>query len=154
VRPENAPRLLTDLPTRLELLAETGLDATVVLAFDQARAHESEEQRFREKHGEHAQHGVFRFPGQRVRAQKQILVGARAQRLQAGVDARDMQTAGKTGSVFKAVTHGVMAFLRTYVVRLGFLDEQPATGCEPRHDATQDCQAVVEMHQLRPRPKG
>jgi riboflavin kinase / FMN adenylyltransferase len=41
VRPESAPRLLTDLPTRLELLAETGLDATVVLAFDQARADES-----------------------------------------------------------------------------------------------------------------
>jgi riboflavin kinase/FMN adenylyltransferase len=41
VRPESAPRLLTDLATRLELLAETGLDATVVLAFDQARADES-----------------------------------------------------------------------------------------------------------------
>ena len=41
VRPESAPRLLTDLPMRLELLAETGLDATVVLAFDQARADES-----------------------------------------------------------------------------------------------------------------
>jgi riboflavin kinase/FMN adenylyltransferase len=41
VRPESAPRLLTDLPTRLELLAETGLDATVVLAVDQARADES-----------------------------------------------------------------------------------------------------------------
>jgi len=38
--------------------------------------------------------------------------------------AHDMQTAGKTGSVFKAVTHGLMAFLRTYVVRLGFLDGQ------------------------------
>jgi riboflavin kinase / FMN adenylyltransferase len=41
VRPESAPRLLTDLPTRLELLAETGLDATVVLIFDEARAAES-----------------------------------------------------------------------------------------------------------------
>jgi riboflavin kinase/FMN adenylyltransferase len=41
VRPESAPRLLTDLPTRLELLAETGLDATVVLTFDEARASES-----------------------------------------------------------------------------------------------------------------
>jgi riboflavin kinase / FMN adenylyltransferase len=41
VRPESAPRLLTDLSTRLELLAETGLDATVVLTFDEARASES-----------------------------------------------------------------------------------------------------------------
>ena len=41
VRPESAPRHLTDRPKRLELLAETGLDATVVLAFDQARADES-----------------------------------------------------------------------------------------------------------------
>jgi riboflavin kinase/FMN adenylyltransferase len=41
VRPESAPRLLTDLATKLELLAETGLDATVVLTFDETRAHES-----------------------------------------------------------------------------------------------------------------
>ena len=41
VRPESAPLLLTDLPTRLELLAETGVDATVVLTFDEARAEES-----------------------------------------------------------------------------------------------------------------
>jgi riboflavin kinase/FMN adenylyltransferase len=41
VRPESAPRLLTDLPTKLELLAQTGLDATVVLTFDEARSHES-----------------------------------------------------------------------------------------------------------------
>jgi riboflavin kinase/FMN adenylyltransferase len=41
VRPESAPRLLTDLPTKLELLADTGLDATVVLRFDEARSHES-----------------------------------------------------------------------------------------------------------------
>ncbi len=41
VRPESAPRLLTDLPTKLALLAETGLDATVVLTFDEARAHET-----------------------------------------------------------------------------------------------------------------
>lgn len=38
--------------------------------------------------------------------------------------ARDMQTNGKTGSVFKAVTHGIITFLRIYVVRLGFLDGQ------------------------------
>lgn len=38
--------------------------------------------------------------------------------------ARDMQTKGKTGSVFKAVTHGIITFLRIYVVRLGFLDGQ------------------------------
>jgi riboflavin kinase/FMN adenylyltransferase len=41
VRPESAPRLLTDLPTKLELLAETGLDATVVVRFDEARSMES-----------------------------------------------------------------------------------------------------------------
>jgi len=41
VRPESAPRLLTDLPQKLELLAGTGVDATVVITFDQARSHES-----------------------------------------------------------------------------------------------------------------
>jgi len=39
-------------------------------------------------------------------------------------NARDMHSAGKRGSMFKAVTHGLMAFLRTYLVRLGFLDGQ------------------------------
>ncbi len=43
VRPESAPRLLTDLPTRLELLAVTGLDYAVVVPFDQARANEPAE---------------------------------------------------------------------------------------------------------------
>ena len=38
--------------------------------------------------------------------------------------ARDMLQAGKTASVGKAVWHGVMAFLRTYIVRRGFLDGQ------------------------------
>jgi glycosyltransferase involved in cell wall biosynthesis len=38
--------------------------------------------------------------------------------------ARDMKSAGKTGSVFKAVMHGVMAFVRTYLLRRGFLDGQ------------------------------
>ncbi len=38
--------------------------------------------------------------------------------------ARDMQTSGKKGNVYKAVLHGVFSFLRTYVVRLGFLDGQ------------------------------
>ena len=41
VRPESAPRLLTDLPQKLELLARTGIDATAVITFDQARSHES-----------------------------------------------------------------------------------------------------------------
>jgi glycosyltransferase involved in cell wall biosynthesis len=36
--------------------------------------------------------------------------------------ARDMKTRGKTGSVGKAVVHGVFAFLRSYVLRRGFLD--------------------------------
>jgi riboflavin kinase / FMN adenylyltransferase len=40
VRPESAPRLLTDLPQKLELLARTGIDATVVITFDQQRSHE------------------------------------------------------------------------------------------------------------------
>ncbi|HEY5874165.1 MAG TPA: adenylyltransferase/cytidyltransferase family protein, partial [Ilumatobacteraceae bacterium] len=41
VRPESAPRLLTDLPQKLELLQQTGIDATVVVVFDQHRSHES-----------------------------------------------------------------------------------------------------------------
>ncbi len=41
VRPESAPRLLTDLPQKLELLKQTGIDATVVVVFDQRRSHES-----------------------------------------------------------------------------------------------------------------
>jgi riboflavin kinase/FMN adenylyltransferase len=43
VRPESAPRLLTDLETKLELLAETGIDRTVVLTFDEARSQETAE---------------------------------------------------------------------------------------------------------------
>jgi len=33
-----------------------------------------------------------------------------------------MASAGTTGGLTKALTHGLMAFLRTYVVRRGFLD--------------------------------
>lgn len=36
--------------------------------------------------------------------------------------ARDMLQAGRSGSVGKAVLHGLAAFVRTYLVRLGFLD--------------------------------
>ena len=36
--------------------------------------------------------------------------------------ARDMYAAGKRGSLTKAITHGMWAFLRTYFLRLGFLD--------------------------------
>jgi riboflavin kinase / FMN adenylyltransferase len=43
VRPESAPRLLTDLDQKLELLAGTGVDATVLLTFDDARSHEAPE---------------------------------------------------------------------------------------------------------------
>lgn len=43
VRPESAPKLLTDLPQKLELLEATGLDGTVVVRFDEARARESAE---------------------------------------------------------------------------------------------------------------
>ena len=43
VRPESAPRLLTDLEQKLELLAETGIDYCLVIAFDEARSRESAE---------------------------------------------------------------------------------------------------------------
>jgi riboflavin kinase/FMN adenylyltransferase len=43
VRPESAPKLLTDLDTRLELLAETGVDYTVVVHFDIERSLEPAE---------------------------------------------------------------------------------------------------------------
>jgi riboflavin kinase/FMN adenylyltransferase len=43
VRPDSAPKLLTDLEQKLELLAETGVDCTLVVHFDEARAHESAE---------------------------------------------------------------------------------------------------------------
>jgi riboflavin kinase/FMN adenylyltransferase len=41
VRPESAPKLLTDHEQRLELLERTGVDAAVVLPFDEAQSHES-----------------------------------------------------------------------------------------------------------------
>jgi riboflavin kinase/FMN adenylyltransferase len=41
VRPESAPRLITDLSQKLELLEDTGVDATLVIAFDAERSHES-----------------------------------------------------------------------------------------------------------------
>ena len=44
VRPESAPQLLTSAEQRLELLAATGLDATVVLRFDEAQSKESPEE--------------------------------------------------------------------------------------------------------------
>ncbi len=40
VRPESAPKLLCDLDQRLELLAATGLDTTLVIHFDEVRAKE------------------------------------------------------------------------------------------------------------------
>ena len=48
LRPESAPLLLTDLDQRLELLAETGIDYTLVLPFDEARSKESAEDFVRE----------------------------------------------------------------------------------------------------------
>ena len=41
VRPESAPNLLTDLDQKLELLAATGVDATVLVHFDEAQSFES-----------------------------------------------------------------------------------------------------------------
>lgn len=43
VRPDSAPKLLTDFDQKVELLAATGLDATVVLPFDAHHATESPE---------------------------------------------------------------------------------------------------------------
>jgi len=40
VRPESAPKVLTDLPQKLELLAATGLDYALVVHFDQERSEE------------------------------------------------------------------------------------------------------------------
>ena len=40
VRPESAPKLLTDLDQKLELFAATGLDATIVIHFDEAQSRE------------------------------------------------------------------------------------------------------------------
>ena len=44
VRPDSAPRLLTDLDQKLELLAETGVDHAVVVDFDEVRAKETAEE--------------------------------------------------------------------------------------------------------------
>ena len=41
VRPESAPQLLTDLDQKLELLAATGIDATLVVKFDHAQSLEA-----------------------------------------------------------------------------------------------------------------
>jgi riboflavin kinase / FMN adenylyltransferase len=43
VRPESAPKLLTDLDQRIELLAALGMDLTYVVSFDEARSKESAE---------------------------------------------------------------------------------------------------------------
>ncbi len=43
VRPESAPLLLTDLDQKLEILASTGVDSTVVLRFDHERSQEEPE---------------------------------------------------------------------------------------------------------------
>ncbi|HUY20859.1 MAG TPA: bifunctional riboflavin kinase/FAD synthetase [Acidimicrobiales bacterium] len=48
VRPQSAPLLLTDLDQKLELLASTGVDRTVVVPFDEARAAETAEDFVRE----------------------------------------------------------------------------------------------------------
>jgi riboflavin kinase/FMN adenylyltransferase len=48
VRPESAPRLLTDLDQKLALLQETGVDYAVVVHFDEERSKESAEDFVRE----------------------------------------------------------------------------------------------------------
>src|SRR4051794_25802719 len=44
VRPDSAPRLLTDLDQKLELLASTGVDYTVLIHFDAQRSQETAEE--------------------------------------------------------------------------------------------------------------
>lgn len=44
VRPESAPRLLVDLPQKLDLLAECGVDTVVVVPFDEVRSSETPEE--------------------------------------------------------------------------------------------------------------
>jgi riboflavin kinase / FMN adenylyltransferase len=44
LRPDSAPRLLTDPEQKLELLASTGVDLTLVVRFDKERAEESAEE--------------------------------------------------------------------------------------------------------------
>lgn len=41
VRPESAPKLLTTLDQKLELLASTGVDATALVSFDENQSHET-----------------------------------------------------------------------------------------------------------------
>ena len=48
VRPQSAPRLLTNLDQKLELLGETGLDYALVIHFDEDRSQESAEDFVRE----------------------------------------------------------------------------------------------------------
>ena len=48
VRPESAPKLLTDLEQRIELLGDTGVDYALVVHFDAERAQESAEDFVRE----------------------------------------------------------------------------------------------------------
>lgn len=48
IRPESAPRLLTDLDQKLELLENTGIDIAVVVRFDMDRASETAEDFVRE----------------------------------------------------------------------------------------------------------
>ena len=48
VRPESAPRLLTDLDQKLELLADTGVDYCLVITFDEVRSQEPAEDFVRE----------------------------------------------------------------------------------------------------------
>src|SRR3954447_3263537 len=48
VRPQSAPRLLTDLDQKLELLEETGVDYALVIHFDEERSKESAEDFVRE----------------------------------------------------------------------------------------------------------
>lgn len=43
LRPESVPKLLTDADQKLELLAATGVDATMIVHFDQERANEAAE---------------------------------------------------------------------------------------------------------------
>ena len=63
MRPESAPLLLTDLDQKLELLADCGVDYTLVIRFDEERSNEP------------AEDFVERGPGRRASTPRSVVVG-------------------------------------------------------------------------------
>ena len=120
VRPQLAPRSLTELGQKLELLSATGVDEVVVLAFDQARAEQSAEDFVR-----------IELVGQL--GARRILVGAnfRFGHRQAGDAGLLAELGAKYGFSSRAVglvtddeTHGVVSSTRIRsLVQAGALEE-------------------------------